>query len=58
LENNRWLAVLGLIGGFSTPFMIESDVGNNLGLYSYITILNIGLLSIAFNKKVGYFNWI
>jgi uncharacterized membrane protein len=51
LENNRWLAVLGLIGGFSTPFMIDSDVGNNLVLYSYITILNIGLLSIAFNKK-------
>lgn len=51
LENNRWLAVLGLIGGFSTPFMIENGSSNNLGLYSYITILNIGLLSIAFKRK-------
>lgn len=51
IENNRWLAVLGLIGGFSTPFMIDSGSSNNLVLYVYMTILNIGLLSIAFNRK-------
>ncbi|MFN8575959.1 MAG: DUF2339 domain-containing protein [Candidatus Sericytochromatia bacterium] len=51
IENNKWLAVLGLIGGFSTPIMIDNGSGNNLVLYSYITILNIGLLSIAFNRK-------
>jgi len=51
IENNKWLAVLGLIGGFSTPFMIGSGDSRNIILYSYITILNIGLLAIAFNRK-------
>lgn len=51
IENNRWLAVLGLIGGFSTPLMLDSGLDNNLALYIYMTILNIGLLTIAFNKK-------
>lgn len=51
IENNRWLAVLGLIGGFSTPLMIENGSQNNLVLYIYMTILNIGILTIAFNKK-------
>lgn len=56
IENNKWLAVLGLIGGFSTPFMIGSGDSSNLVLFSYITILNIGLLAIAFNKKWNILN--
>ncbi len=56
LEDNKWLAVLGLIGGFSTPIMLQSGVANNLTLYSYITILNSGLLAIAFYKKWNILN--
>lgn len=56
LENNKGMAVLALIGGFSTPIMLNSGVSNNLSLYTYITILNLGLLAIAFNKKWNLLN--
>lgn len=56
LDNNKWLAVLGLIGGFSTPIMLDSGSSQNIALYSYITILNSGLLAIAFYKKWNILN--
>ena len=56
IENNKGMAVLALIGGFSTPIMLTSGVNNNLTLYTYITILNLGLLAIAFNKKWNLLN--
>ena len=45
------LAILTLIGGFAVPFMISTGSGNYLVLFSYILILNIGILAIAYHKK-------
>ncbi len=45
------LAVLSLIGGFAVPFMISTGSGNYQVLFSYIAILNIGILAIAYFKK-------
>ncbi|MBC7475359.1 MAG: DUF2339 domain-containing protein, partial [Candidatus Sericytochromatia bacterium] len=56
LEDNKWLAVLGLVGGFSTPIMLQAGNADNITLYSYITILNSGLLAIAFYKKWNILN--
>lgn len=56
IENNKGMAVLALIGGFSTPILLDSGISNNLTLFSYITILNLGLLVIAFNKKWNLLN--
>lgn len=56
VENNRWLAVLGLIGGFFTPVLIDTGSGNILALFIYMTILNAGLLAIAFYKKWNLLN--
>lgn len=50
------LAALTLIGGFAAPFMVSTGSGNYLVLFSYITILNVGILLIAYYKKWGFIN--
>ncbi len=54
--NRIELAVLSLIGGFTVPFMISTGEGNYQILFTYITILNIGILSIAYFKKWSLVN--
>lgn len=45
------LAVLSLIGGFAAPFMLSTGEGNYVVLFSYIAILNLGLLAVSYFKK-------
>ncbi|MFA4986350.1 MAG: DUF2339 domain-containing protein [Candidatus Brocadiia bacterium] len=46
------VAVIGLLGSFTTPLMINTGVRNDAGLFGYIACLNIALLlMIAFRKK-------
>lgn len=54
--DTKWLAVLGLIGGFLTPLLLSTGQDNQIGLMSYMTILNLGLLGIAFYKKWDLLN--
>ncbi|HJR99348.1 MAG TPA: DUF2339 domain-containing protein [Flavobacterium sp.] len=49
--NRQELAVLSLIGGFAVPFMVSTGSGNYVVLFTYIAILNIGILTIAYFKK-------
>ncbi|MDA9339593.1 DUF2339 domain-containing protein [Polaribacter sp.] len=49
--NRQELAVLSLIGGFSVPFMLSTGEGNYLVLFTYIAILNIGILGVSYFKK-------
>jgi hypothetical protein len=49
--NRMELAILSLIGGFSVPFMISTGSGNYVVLFSYIAILDIGILALAYFKK-------
>jgi uncharacterized membrane protein len=54
--DTKWLAVLGLIGGFLTPIMLSTGQDNQIALMTYMTILNLGLLGIAFYKKWDLLN--
>ena len=45
------LAVLSLIGGFAAPFMLSTGEGNYVVLFSYVAILNLGLLAVSYFKK-------
>ncbi|MGH7146015.1 MAG: DUF2339 domain-containing protein, partial [Planctomycetota bacterium] len=45
------LAVLGQVGGFLTPLLLGGHQNNELGLMLYLTILNVGLLTIAFFEQ-------
>lgn len=49
--NRSALAVMSLIGGFATPFMVSSGEGNYVVLLTYILILDCGMLVLAYFKK-------
>lgn len=50
LYDREELAVIALVGGFITPFLVSNGKGNYEVLFSYLLILNGGLLVIAYNK--------
>jgi len=50
LYNRQELAVIALVGGFASPFLISNGSGNYVSLFIYLIILNTGLLIIAYNK--------
>ncbi len=45
------LAVLGLIGGFLTPILMSTGQDNYVVLFTYMTILNVGILAVSFRKR-------
>ncbi|KQR93612.1 hypothetical protein ASG01_10630 [Chryseobacterium sp. Leaf180] len=49
--DRKELAVLSLLGGFAVPFMVSTGQGNYIVLFTYIAILNVGMLLIAYFKK-------
>ena len=50
-------AIFGLIGGFSTPFLLSTGSGNYVGLLSYMLMLNLGVLYISLYKKWSLLAW-
>lgn len=54
--NRMELAALSLVGGFATPFMVSTGEGNYIVLFTYIMILNIGMLVLAYLKKWNLIN--
>lgn len=52
------LAIFSLIGGFLAPLMISTGESNYLFLFTYLTVLNIGMLAIIFLKKWKSIGWI
>ena len=49
--DRKELAILALLGGFLTPFLISTGSGNYIVLFTYICILNAGMLVLAYFKK-------
>lgn len=49
--NRKELAIIALIGGFAVPFMVSTGQGNYQVLFSYIILLNVGMLVISYLKK-------
>jgi uncharacterized membrane protein len=44
------IAHIGLVGAYAVPFLLSNDSGNATVLFSYIAIINIGILTISFKK--------
>jgi uncharacterized membrane protein len=44
-------ALLGLFGGFLTPIMLSTGQSNELGLFTYLALLNVGLLGLLLKKE-------
>lgn len=51
IYNRRELAIISLVGGFTAPFLVSSGSGNDVVLFSYIAILNVGMFLLSFRKK-------
>jgi uncharacterized membrane protein len=51
LYDKQELAVIALIGGFSSPFIVSNGHANYDALFIYLVILNAGLLVIAYYKS-------
>ncbi|OMP80196.1 DUF2339 domain-containing protein [[Flexibacter] sp. ATCC 35208] len=49
--NRVELAVLAILGGFTAPFLVSTGNGNAGVLFTYILILNTGMLVLAYFKK-------
>ena len=45
------IAVLGLIGGFLTPALLSTGVDNQIGLFTYVALLDAGVLALAYFKS-------
>ncbi|CAN5484408.1 DUF2339 domain-containing protein [soil metagenome] len=48
--NRQVIAHIGLVGAYAVPFLLGDDSGKVAILFSYIVIINIGILVISFKK--------
>lgn len=55
--NKQVIAHIGLVGAYAIPFLLSDGSGRVLILFSYITIINIGILIIAFKKYWKLLNY-
>ncbi len=51
LQNARQLALFAAAGGFLAPILTSSGSNNYIGLFSYYTVLNIGIFAVAWFKS-------
>ena len=56
--NNQIISLIGLVGAYAVPFLLSDGSGRVAVLYSYMAIINIGILVIAFKKywKILYYS--
>lgn len=48
--NKQVIAQIGLVGAYAVPFLLSQGSGQVEVLFSYVAIINIGILIIAFKK--------
>jgi uncharacterized membrane protein len=50
LQDAKYMALFGIIGGFLAPVLMSTGSGNHVVLFSYYGLLNLGILGIAWHK--------
>ncbi len=56
--DKKELAVFAILGGFATPLMLNSGEGNYKAMFTYIIILDLGMLVLAYFKKWNIVNFV
>jgi uncharacterized membrane protein len=56
--NSILVAVLGILGGYGTPVMLQTHVVNYVGLYSYLLILGLGVFGVSYKKDWHLLNYL
>jgi uncharacterized membrane protein len=54
--DRKELAILSILGGFASPFMVSTGEGNYVVLFIYVLILDGGMLVLAYYKKWNVVN--
>ena len=49
--NRQVIALIGLLGAYAVPFLLSNNSGNVAALFTYMTIINIGILIIGFVRN-------
>ena len=57
-QNARPLALFATVGGFLAPVLTSSGNNNYVGLFTYYSILNIGIFSLAWFKSWRILNFV
>lgn len=52
--SSRYIALLGLVGGFLTPVLVSTGQDNPLGLFGYLALLDLGLVLVALKREWGF----
>lgn len=53
--NRQVIGAIGLVGAYAIPFLLSNETGNVLVLFSYISLINIGILTVSIRK---YWNFL
>ncbi len=56
--NRQEIAILGLVGAYGIPFFVKGNSDNVIALFSYIFLINTGVLIISFKKYWLSLNYI
>ncbi len=48
--NLQVISIIGLVGAYAVPFLLSDGSGNYPFLFSYIAIINAGILAVAFKR--------
>lgn len=51
LYDRMEIAILAILGGFCAPMMVSNGSGNYIVLFSYMMLLNVGMLVLSYYKK-------
>jgi uncharacterized membrane protein len=54
--NRQELAILSLIGGFASPLMVSTGSGNYQVLFTYLVLLDLGILVLAYFRNWNLLN--
>ena len=50
-RDSVFIALLGLVGGFATPALLSTGENKPFALFSYLLLLNIGLMWVAIQRR-------
>lgn len=56
--NKQVIAHIGLVGAYGVPFLLSDGSGSAVVLFSYMVLLNIGILVLAFRKYWKPLNYV
>ncbi len=48
--NRQVIALFGMVGAYAVPIMLSDGSGRVVILFSYVTIINLGILTLSFKK--------